>query len=154
MRWILWLIVILVVAACVLLYVQGSKSVKMAAPGLSDGALPPCGSKPNCVSSQAGTDAEHQVKPVLSSVSQVDWEKVVKAVESGGGVVHEQADNYLRATYTSQVFRFVDDLQLLFDASSGDLHVRSASRVGHSDMGANRKRVAKLRQLLNDASTD
>jgi uncharacterized protein (DUF1499 family) len=46
--------------------------------------------------------------------------------------------------------RFVDDVEFLFDDTNKKIHVRSASRVGYSDMGVNRKRVEELRKLLNE----
>ena len=39
----------------------------------------------------------------------------------------------------------MDDLELRIDERNGLIQVRSASRVGFSDMGLNRKRVEKLR---------
>ena len=43
------------------------------------------------------------------------------------------------------MFRFVDDLECRLDAENRVIHVRSASRVGYSDLGVNRKRVERLR---------
>ena len=57
-------------------------------------------------------------------------------------------DNYIRAEFTSKVFRFVDDVEFYFpDTKSKEtiIHVRSASRVGHSDFGVNRKRIEQIR---------
>lgn len=58
----------------------------------------------------------------------------------------EEQPGYLHAVFTSLVFRFQDDVEILRDADAQVLHVRSASRVGHSDLGVNRKRVERLRQ--------
>jgi hypothetical protein len=38
-----------------------------------------------------------------------------------------------------------DDLELRIDADQKTIHLRSASRVGHGDGGANRKRVELLK---------
>ncbi len=57
------------------------------------------------------------------------------------------SDDYLHAEERSRLFRFVDDLELLA-APDGELIVRSASRVGRSDLGVNRRRVERLRALL------
>ncbi|PZO25782.1 MAG: DUF1499 domain-containing protein, partial [Betaproteobacteria bacterium] len=46
-------------------------------------------------------------------------------------------------------FGFVDDVEFRIDQGSGLLHVRSASRVGYSDLDANRKRVEQIRVLLS-----
>jgi len=50
--------------------------------------------------------------------------------------------------FRSNVFRFVDDVEFLFDREKKLIHVRSASRVGYSDLGVNRKRVEKIRSLF------
>jgi uncharacterized protein (DUF1499 family) len=61
----------------------------------------------------------------------------------------EQHDAYLRFEFTSLVFRFVDDVEFFVDDKSQQIHFRSASRVGHSDLGANRRRMTKISQELN-----
>ncbi len=53
--------------------------------------------------------------------------------------------NYLHATVTSRFFRFVDDLEVLIDPVSREIHFRSASRTGYSDMGVNRRRVEAIK---------
>ena len=57
-------------------------------------------------------------------------------------------DNYLHAVATTRIMRFKDDLEFLLDRDAGTIGVRSASRVGYSDLGANRDRVESLRQTL------
>jgi uncharacterized protein (DUF1499 family) len=56
-------------------------------------------------------------------------------------------DRTIRAECRSRIFRFVDDLIFYFDPDQGLIHVRSASRVGRSDLGVNRKRVEAIRAL-------
>ncbi len=75
--------------------------------------------------------------------------RVTEAVRSLPGARLEVAtDTYLRARVRTPLFRFVDDLELLIDSESGLVHVRSASRVGSWDLGANRRRVEWLRRRL------
>ena len=57
-------------------------------------------------------------------------------------------DTYLRARGKTAVFRFVDDLELLLDSEARVIHVRSASRTGNWDLGANRRRVEWLRRRI------
>jgi len=59
-------------------------------------------------------------------------------------IVAEKED-YLHAEAKSLIFRFVDDVEFYFPATEKLIHVRSASRVGHSDLGVNRKRVEEIR---------
>jgi uncharacterized protein (DUF1499 family) len=115
--------------------------------GLQGGRLAPCGTAPNCVASEnvAANDAAHAVVP-LGGVGELSWSAIEDAVHAAGGRIVTSGDGYLHATFTSRVFRFVDDLELRRDGDT--LHWRSASRVGYSDLGANRKRVEALRRLL------
>lgn len=66
--------------------------------------------------------------------------------EMGGRLV-TQNPNYLHAEFQSQLLGFVDDLELHQPDGSKVIHVRSASRMGKSDLGVNRQRVEKLRGL-------
>lgn len=65
-----------------------------------------------------------------------------------GGKVVEIKEFYLYAQFTSRVMRFVDDLECYYDKEKGLIQIRSASRIGYSDMGANRKRVEELRTIF------
>ncbi len=57
-------------------------------------------------------------------------------------------DQTLNAKYRSRIFRFVDDVDFVLDESESVIHFRSASRVGYSDMGANRKRMERIRKAF------
>jgi uncharacterized protein (DUF1499 family) len=65
---------------------------------------------------------------------------------SGSRVV-TQTQTYIHAEFRSRIFRFIDDLELLLDEDQGVIQIRSASRSGYSDLGANRNRVEALRRL-------
>lgn len=54
---------------------------------------------------------------------------------------------YIHAEFTSALFRFVDDVEFLVDDRASVIHVRSASRIGHSDLGVNRRRIETIRTL-------
>jgi uncharacterized protein (DUF1499 family) len=62
------------------------------------------------------------------------------------------SDSYLHAEFTSLIFRFVDDVEFVIDNDAKVIHVRSASRLGTSDLGVNRKRVEEIRRLWNAPS--
>lgn len=99
---------------------------------------------PNCVSSRAEpADTEHHVAPLrgVSLAAAKDW-----LLAQPRTVLVEDDGDYARFEVTSRIFRFTDDLEL---EQEGELvHVRSASRVGYSDLGANRKRVEALRAAV------
>jgi len=111
------------------------------AKGLVDGRLAPLPSKPNCVSSEADTDSDKHVEPLAT-----DKDGVKAAIAATGGTITSESDDYISATYTSGLMRFVDDVEFRRDGTLWQ--IRSASRVGHSDMGANRKRVKAIRDAL------
>lgn len=116
--------------------------------GVSDGRLAPCPAKPNCVCSQADADdSEHAIKPLALQGEAGDAIARLRGVveEMPRTSVIEETENYLRAEFTTLLMRYVDDVEFLLDGEAGVIHVRSASRVGYSDMGANRSRVEQIR---------
>jgi uncharacterized protein (DUF1499 family) len=120
--------------------------------GVHDGELSPCPDSPNCVSSRA-QDQEHRIEPLTYSGPPVDaWRRLADVVRNlpRTRVVTQTAD-YLHVEFTSAVFRFTDDLEFQLDERAGVIHVRSASRTGHSDLGANRGRVERIRQRFGNS---
>jgi uncharacterized protein (DUF1499 family) len=112
--------------------------------GPVDGHLRVCPVTPNCVCSQsAARDSLHAVAPL----GRADWQVVRRAIEAAGGRIGRDDGHYLHATFRSSLFHFVDDVEVLRDAQ-GLLQIRSASRVGRSDLGVNRKRVEAIRAKL------
>ncbi|HYQ73270.1 MAG TPA: DUF1499 domain-containing protein [Gammaproteobacteria bacterium] len=110
--------------------------------------LTPCPNSPNCVSSLSPeTDQEHYIAPFsYSGDPAAAWQRLQTAVLAEERVTLVEArDNYLHAEVRSLVFRFVDDVEFSLNAGARLIHVRSASRVGYSDFGVNRKRVEKIR---------
>lgn len=116
--------------------------------------LEACGGTPNCVSSQTES-ARHKVEPLhVTGPADAALDRALRAIESmPRSRVITSTDRYVHAEYRSLLFRFVDDLELLYDGDIPGFHVRSASRSGHSDLGVNRRRVEALRErLASDAS--
>lgn len=146
MKIFLVIIVIAVVLAVGGFFFLAQQSKSGGASGLVNGALAPCPSSPNCVCSEAGTPESHAV----ASLPLTAWEQLPDNVEAQGGEIVTRNDDYIAATFASSLFGFVDDVE--FRKAEDAVHVRSASRVGHSDMGANQKRVEALRTALAAAS--
>lgn len=107
-----------------------------------DGRLPPCPASPNCVNSQEGG-----LQPLEFTGSVADAMATLRMVVTSmpRTTIVEEAEDYLHVTYRTALFRFVDDVQFLVDADAGLIHVRSASRLGVSDLGTNRRRVEEIR---------
>ena len=125
----------------------GCQSVRPANLGTHDGKLAPCPSSPNCVSSQS-PDNSHLIAPFTYSGQAADAMKKLAAIVQTfpRTSIIAASDRYLYAEVTSAIFRFVDDLEFLVDDTAKVIHVRSASRMGYSDLGVNRKRVEQIRQ--------
>ncbi len=116
--------------------------------GARAGRLSPCPDSPNCVSSEAATSSERYVPPLSFEGGANDaWQRAREAALSlPGAQLVEERDDYLWIEVTTRALRFVDDLELLLDANERRIDVRSSSRVGYSDLGANRRRVEALRE--------
>ncbi len=112
--------------------------------GVKDGKLTPCPGTPNCVSSQSD-NPQFKVEP-LPTTSIAEIKKIVEAMERT--TIVEERDNYLYAEFTSKLMGYVDDVEFYLD-SNNIMHVRSASRLGKSDLGVNRKRVEEIRSKLS-----
>jgi uncharacterized protein (DUF1499 family) len=117
--------------------------------GVGSGQFMPCPEKPNCVNSQA-TDKEHFIQTISFSGTpkdaQVQLLQLIKA--SKRTKIIDVQDTYIRVEFTSTLFRFVDDVEFYFPLTNTEntiIHFRSASRIGHSDFGANRERIEQIK---------
>lgn len=117
--------------------------------GIVDGRLSPCPNKPNCVSSQAAVgDRQHYIEALSYGGEPAQArERLERAIGDmkRARVVVRQAD-YWRVEFTSALWRFVDDVEFLFADKAKRIDVRSASRVGYSDLGVNRRRIEEIRR--------
>lgn len=117
--------------------------------GAVDGRLKSCPESPNCVCS-FDTDREHGIPPLTFSDSpEAAMERLrqtVKATPRTRFVVDDAG--YLHVEFRSLILRFVDDVEFLIDAESRVIHVRSASRLGYSDLGVNRRRIEAIRKAF------
>ncbi len=152
------LIVVAILTAVVLVRFamlgHGSKSGQ--APGLVSGSLSPCPDKPNCVCSEFGEDAAHYIAPLnYSGVSaQNAMGELLQIIEDLGGDVVVSNEKYIAATFSSFLFGFVDDVEFRSEPSQERIQIRSASRVGHSDLGVNRKRAEAMTRSFDQKRSD
>ena len=112
--------------------------------------LRPCPSSPNCVSSWPGEDEAHRIAS-LSWAGNLEHSKLrlrQAVLKAGNATFIEETETYWHVEFRSLILRFVDDVEFLFDRDSQLIHVRSASRVGYSDLGVNRRRVEKIRTMF------
>lgn len=127
--------------------------------GVHDGRLKPPARIPNSVSSQAWLYADHpmlesaRIDPLPVKAGDVAGTATLAALKAivermpGARIVTSDGP-YLYAQFTSQWFRFVDDTEFWFDPAAGVIQVRSASRLGESDLGVNRARIEDIRARL------
>ena len=75
-------------------------------------------------------------------------EKLLEVIKSmSRAEIATDKENFLHVEFTSKIFRFVDDIESYFN-EPGIIHFRSASRIGHSDIGVNRHRIEEIRHLF------
>ena len=110
--------------------------------------LRPCPRKPNCVSS--GASGRQGIEPIANGTQR--WPKlagVLERIPEIRVVAHE--DDYIRGEARTRVLRFVDDIEFQYSPEEDVIHVRSASRLGYSDFGVNRRRLETIRKRLEEA---
>jgi uncharacterized protein (DUF1499 family) len=117
--------------------------------GIKDGKFAPCLVTPNCVSSQA-TDPQHYIAPITYKSSSTEaYTQIKKLLENQKHTqIISETDNYIYAQATSRLMGFVDDVEFYFNPETKLIEVRSASRIGESDLGINRQRIEKLRSVI------
>ena len=106
--------------------------------------LEPCPDSPNCHIESNSFDL-----PSDSLFQNI--ETVIKEM----GVIEFQSDaenGTIHAVFRIPIFGFKDDVNIAVEQDSAGhsaLHIRSASRVGYSDLGVNRRRVNRILKKLN-----
>ncbi|MEB3231196.1 MAG: DUF1499 domain-containing protein [Leptolyngbyaceae bacterium] len=119
--------------------------------GPQEGKLAPCPNSPNCVCSQSPpSDELHYIPPITLKTSAADGiaslKKVIESMDRTQIIT--ETSTYLYAEFTSALMGYVDDVEFYIDVANRVIHVRSASRLGQSDLGVNRKRIEKIRAAL------
>ena len=113
--------------------------------GIKDSRLAPCPMSPICVSSQASAENQRVEALRYSGDAAQAQNRLLAVLKGMERVKIQRADaGYVHAEFRSALFGFVDDVEFHFDPP-GAIQVRSASRVGYSDFGVNRKRVEAIR---------
>jgi uncharacterized protein (DUF1499 family) len=119
--------------------------------GVQNGQLAACPDSPNCVSSQAPTsDKDHSIAPIAYTGEAMDAIAKLKTLIEGQErtTIVQTSETYLYAEFASKLMGFVDDVEFYADNNAKVIHVRSASRLGQSDLGVNRQRVEEFRAKM------
>ena len=136
----------------------GAGCMARAAPGVSTAqdstVLAPCPARPNCVSSDA-TDSAHRIAPLAfvgdgpGGNGPATWAALIAHLEADSAyTIITRDEHHLQVEARTRLLRFVDDLSFHMRPAEGVIAVRSASRLGYSDLGANRRRVETIRTAL------
>lgn len=163
MRWLkragLALILALVALAALLLAAGQAGLLQGQAPadlGVREGRLKPPSTTPNSVSSQADLWPGHpqqayaRIDPLpAQGDGPATIARIAALLQTQPRVqLLAQRSDYLHAAFTTPVLRFTDDVEFWWDPAAGVVQVRSASRLGRKDLGANRARIEALRRQL------
>lgn len=118
--------------------------------GIINGKLRPCPPSPNCItSSQEDNHAGQALYFAGDSVRA--WHALTAIVrDMDNSKIVSQTGTYIHVEFTSAIFRFVDDVEFLLNPKANKIDMRSASRNGHFDFGANRKRLKKIKKLFSE----
>jgi uncharacterized protein (DUF1499 family) len=119
--------------------------------GIHKGKLSPCSSAPNCVVSQE-SDQTHQIKPISYQTDRKTAQETLLKVLSvvPGSKIVEETENYIHVEFRSKLMGFVDDGEFYFPPEEKVIHLRSAARLGESDLGVNRRRLEQIRLAMDD----
>jgi uncharacterized protein (DUF1499 family) len=111
--------------------------------------LAPCPPTPNCVSTLA-TDPRHAIPPLHYTTSpQGAKERLLGILHSMPRTsIVSSGNDTIGVEFRTALFRFVDDALFVIDDSTRTIHFRSASRVGRSDLGVNRRRMESIRKAF------
>lgn len=143
---------LLILSITIYLFTLAYTSKSKSTPGLISDQLSKCPATPNCVCSEFKTDETHFINPIHYSQNQRSTllQAIKNTLQTMDGKTVFQSNTYIAATFTSRIFKFIDDFEIRIDDTQQIIHVRSASRVGRGDMGANLKRANEFKKLLEN----
>ncbi|MDF1762911.1 MAG: DUF1499 domain-containing protein [Oleibacter sp.] len=127
-------------------------SIGSVAKGVSDQKLANCPVTPNCISSQ--DDGMHNYAAFEFEGSPAKAKKMLVEVLNAYPrcEIRENDGNYIQATFITAVFRFRDDAEFLIKDDA--IEVRSASRLGLSDLGKNSRRMNEIKASFEQAMSN
>lgn len=136
-----------VVMFCAVLMVSACAGDRPTNLGAINGTLTACPGSPNCVSSQAG-DERHRIEPLATGGDpDAAFAKLIEIIKRrSDATVIDRTGTYLRVELRTTFF--IDDAEFLLDRQRRLIQLRSASRVGYSDLGVNRRRIEEIRGQL------
>ena len=154
MKTTLLILLFIVISFVIYFFILGMNSKSKDAPSLINDHLSKCPETPNCFSTENKNHTGHYISPIyISEENKTNSDSLLilkEIVQSMGGEIKTEKEHYFSSTLTSNIFGFVDDLEIRMDNIEHVIHIRSASRVGRSDMGVNKKRIELIKQLFEN----
>lgn len=145
-KYVYLLILVLLVGVVTMRVIENNTAPKL---GVQSGQLKALGSRPNSVSTQTDQASKLVAAIPFDLNPKQQMAKIQKVIESmPGAKIMQSSDDYLYSVFTSSLMRFKDDVEVYLDADNKLIHFRSASRVGYSDLGVNRKRYESFAKGL------
>jgi len=132
--------------ACVVAAALPVLSCRVAEVGLVDGRLRNCPDSPNCVCSVTPDSVAFVAPLAFEGDADAAFRSLIDFLSEEPRVtLEESTDTYVHAVFRTRILRFRDDVEFHLDRGAGVIQVRSASRVGYSDLGTNRARIESIR---------
>ena len=137
---------VLLAAAFLFLRGMGWFSKPPVALGAPKGILASCPNRPNCVCSQAAS-TEHGIDPLaFTGPADQAWQRLQDLLQQTPRARQiDKQPTYLRYEFRTLLMGYVDDVEFVLDEENSVIHFRSASRLGYSDLGTNRRRMEQIR---------
>lgn len=156
----IWLLVVSIVLALLLIgagqagLLTGKVVGKL---GVTDGRLAPPLTTPNSVSSQANLYPGHpqlayaRIEPLkFTGDGMAAMARLASQLgQTAGATIITARPDYIYVQYQTPWLKFTDDVEFWLDPAAGVIALRSASRLGKSDLGTNRKRIEAIRAEFN-----
>ena len=141
--WVTTLVAVPIILTVILLSCAGKRPASV---GLTGGRFLPCPKSPNCVSSMS-EEQTHYIEPFNYPSGKRHALQTLQRVlaDLDPATIIAQSDDYLHVEFKSRYLGFVDDVEFYLPNNEPLIHIRSASRMGYSDLGVNRKRMNSLR---------
>ncbi|MFV1983506.1 MAG: DUF1499 domain-containing protein [Thiohalomonadales bacterium] len=152
LNYIIIILIFVIVTVFIIQFIGLLKGERPEILGIHNNQLRACPEKSNCVSSYSSysSNLKFNIEPLpYFSTAENSITKIQKTLLGIKGItIITQDKDYIYAECKSFFLGFVDDLEVYCDESKQRCFVRSASRLGYSDFGVNRKRIEKIRKLI------
>ena len=120
--------------------------------GATKDKLAPCPDSPNCVSTQS-EGKSHAMEPLpYLQTREASKERILSILKDMKRMeIVTLTESTIHVEFRTALWKFVDDVDFLFDDRARVVHFRSASRVGYYDFGLNRRRMKEISEKYLEA---